>query len=183
MSCNFTGSGCFYIEGNAFLDMSVLINSTIGCTQIQNSTISSSSIDMLNSAGNYQNITNVADPIVCHDAATKCYVDNLGVFFNTITLNNTFGTLITASTGTLMSTGSMLSGCFTVNIKNLVLNGPSAIFLMSKNEPNNCGHVQRSVQSISTPQTTLDMEWPPYSDPILFKTNTPYNGSYNIKIT
>lgn len=182
MSCgNF--SGCFYLEASAFLDQSVLINSTIGCSQLQNSSINTTSIDMLNSSGNYQIITNHNYPINPHDVCIKQYVDNLGVQFNNISLSHTFGTLITSSTGTLMTTGTMLSGCFTVNVKNLVLNGPSAIFLMTKNEPNNCGHVQRSVQSISTPNTTLDMEWPPYSDPILFKTNLPYDGSYHIKIT
>ena len=131
---------------------------------------------------NFNEIINLNDPINNRDAVTKQYVDNLGVYFNTVTLLNTHGSLITNSSGTLMTTGSMLSGCFTVHVKNLVLNGPAATFQIVKNEATNCGHVARIAQSVTTSHTTLNINWPAHSDPILFKNNTPYDGSYFIKI-
>ena len=53
----------FFFEGNGYFSGSYLTNSTTTNNIITASAISTSSIDMLNTAGNYQNITNVAMPI------------------------------------------------------------------------------------------------------------------------
>jgi len=48
----------FFLEGNIYADQSFIINSSIGTSVFTGGVIRTSSIDMLNTAGNYQNITN-----------------------------------------------------------------------------------------------------------------------------
>ena len=163
----------FFFEGNGFFADSYLTNSTVTNTLIVNSGISTSSIDMLNSAGNYQNITNVAMPIDPHDVAIKQYVDDLNIRIINHTLNNTTGTVITTD----------LSGSFVVTVTNLIMNGPSATFHITKNTPSVCGHVIRHTLSPGiTSLTALNISWPAFSGPVLSKTDDSYDGSYKVKI-
>lgn len=163
----------FFFEGNGFFSDSYLINSTITNNIITSSKISTSSIDMLDTAGNYQNITNVATPINPHDVVIKQYVDDLDTRLQNYDLIGTVGTLLTND----------LSGSYIVTIKNLVMNGPSATFHITKNTPSICGHIIRHTlcPGLGT-LTTLDIKWPQFSGPVLAKSNDSYDGSYRVKI-
>jgi hypothetical protein len=162
----------FFFQGNGFFETSLLTTSSIGNSYITASAISSSSLDMLNTAGNLQNITSVKDPILQQDAATKNYVDSLGININSVTLTSTTGTVITNSVGS-----------FIITVNNLVLNGPCATFNVSKNSPSKYGHIVRTTISPGiNPLTLLDLNWPPNSGLLLFKTDISYDGSYQVKI-
>ena len=161
-----------FFEGNAFIDEGKVLNTTIG-----NSYITTSSIDM-----NLENITNVKDPILPQDAATKKYVDDIigrGVLFN-----------LTSTTGTLIS--SKTTGAFVVNItfSDTEVPGPSAIFQISKTNPNYHAHVVRTVSSAGlslfpgeAPSTTLLVSWPIGNGIYLYKSTGDYDGDYLVKIT
>ena len=112
-------------------------------------------------------------PINDHDVAIKLYVDNLGIRFNNITLTGTQGTAISSD----------YKGSFVITVTNLITNGPSATFHITKNEPSVCAHIIRHTLSpgLST-LTGLDIKWPVNSMPMLSKTDNNYNGSYRIKI-
>ena len=163
----------FFFEGNGYFSGSYLTNSTTTNNIITASAISTSSIDMLNTAGNYQNITNVAMPINPNDAAIKLYVDNLGIRLNNYTLTGTTGTTISSNT----------IGSFVITVTNLVLNGPSATFHITKNNPATCGHIIRHTISPGLGSlTTLDITWPQHSEPQLKKSDMFYDGTYRVKI-
>lgn len=163
----------FFLEGNIYADRSYIINSSISNTIVSTSAISTSSLDMLSLLGNFQRITNVASPINDNDAVIKSYVDNLASKINDFTLIGTVGTTISTSN----------SGSFVITVTNLVLNGPSATFHITKNNPSVCGHVARQVLSPGTStNTTLDIIWPINVGPLLFKSNNHYDGSYRLKI-
>jgi hypothetical protein len=166
-------SGSFFGEGNFYMDSSILTNSSVSNNIITTSQISACTIDMLSTSGNYQNITNVEHPVLNHDAATKFYVDSLGISIANYTLSNTFGTLISSN----------LSGSFVIIVKNLILNGPSAIFNITKNEQGICGQVARTAAAPGTGSyVTLDISWPSNSGIFLFKNGAQYDGSYKVKI-
>lgn len=163
----------FFMEGNIYADQSFVTNSSIGNSFIVKSAISTSSIDMLSTAGNFQNITNAAMPVNAHDVAIKQYVDNLGIVISSITLTSTQGTTITSSN----------TGSFVVTVTNQVLNGPSATFHITKNTPGACGHIVRHTLSPGvTTRTALDIIWPINTGPMLYKSNIDYDGSYQVKI-
>lgn len=163
----------FFFEGNGFFSDSYVTNSTTTNNIITRSTISTSSIDMLDTAGNYQNITNVAMPINPHDAVIKQYVDDLNIRLKNYDLSNTTGTLLSND----------LSGSFVVTVTNLVLDGPSATFHITKNSPSVCGHVIRHTLSPGLGSlTSLKITWPAFSGPLLAKSNGSYDGSYKVKI-
>lgn len=166
-------SGSFFGEGNFYMDSSILTNSSISNNIITTSQIRTCTIDMLSSSGNYQNITNAATPILPNDVVIKSYVDALGISIQNYTLTNTVGTLIS----------SQLSGSFVITVKNLVLNGPSAVFNVTKNEQGNCGQVVRTSAAPGTgTRTMLDIMWPINTGIVLFKTQSQYDGSYRVKI-
>lgn len=163
----------FFFEGNGFFSDSYLTNSSITNNIITTSAISKSSIDMLNITGDYQNITNVAMPVNPHDAVIKQYVDDLNIRLKNYDLSGTTGTLLTND----------LSGSYVVTITNLVMDGPSATFHITKNTPSICGHIVRHTLSPGINYlTTLKITWPAYSGPILIKSNDKYDGSYRVKI-
>lgn len=162
------------LEGNVFIDGGQGQNINIVTSTIGNCNISKSSIDMLNSAGSLQNITNVANPINPQDAATKQYVDNLVdiVIYNT-TLTNT--NTITIS--------SYLKGSYIITISNLVYNGPSGIFHVTKSESTQQAHIVRTVASPGLGTSVfLNITWPQNSGILLNKTGTSYNGAYSVKV-
>jgi hypothetical protein len=153
-------------EGNAFIDGGRIANVTLG-----NSVINTSSLDMLDSAGNYQRITNVATPIAPHDAVIKEYVD---------TFDNTQTITLTGTVATLIS--SQLYGSYIINIKNNVVAGPTAIYNLSKNDPSVLPHRIR-VNSCPSNLTALNVTWNFSSGILLSKTTGLFDGSYLVKIT
>lgn len=165
-------SGSTYFEGNAYFDASTLLNSTIGNTAIATSTIKQSSIDMLSSAGSLLPITNVRDPLNPQDAATKGYVDNLNIVYNTITLLGTAPTLFSNN----------LKGSYIVTVNNNVLDGPTGIFHVTKNNPVRQAHVVRTVAAPGyNSNVTLEMLWPSNDGIYIYKSGNQFDGSYTTK--
>lgn len=162
-----------FFEGNAYLDNSFIINSTVASSAVFCANITGSTLNMLSTSGNYQNITNVATPILANDAAIKSYVDALGITILDYNLSGTSATLIS----------SELRGSFVITVTNYVNDGPSAVFNITKNKPVNQGSVQRTVGAPGDDTVTmLDLFWDPNSGISLFKTSNNYNGTYRVKI-
>ena len=167
-------AGSFCYEGNGFFDQSYLLNSSIGTSVFTGGVIRTSSIDMLDTAGNFQFISNVRSPVLPNDAAIKQTVTDLGININAITLLGTQETIITNSIGS-----------FVITVSNQVLNGPCATFHVSKNASTVSGHIVRisSVPGLSFSKTCLlDMRWPANSPLVLFKKDIDFDGSYIVKL-
>ena len=161
------------LEGNVFIDGGQVQNIIITSSSVGNCNITTSTLDMLNTNGIQQNITNVADPINKQDAATKNYVDNLGIVISNFTLSGTNTTTVS----------TYVKGSYIITISNLVLNGPSGIFHVTKNESTNQGHIIRTVASPGyATNVFLNITWPINSGILLNKTGTNYDGSYRVKI-
>lgn len=156
------------LEGNVFIDGGQCQNIIITNSSIGNCNITTSTLDM-----NLKNITNVADPINQQDAATKKYVDDLGIVISTITLSGITNTNIS----------NYSKGSYIITITNLVLNGPSGIFHVTKNESSQNAHIVRTVASPGlNSNVLLNITWPINSGILLNKTGSNYDGSYKIKI-
>jgi len=162
-----------FLEGNAYIDGGQIQNVNIVSTSIGNSKITTSSLDMLSNTGDLQNITNVADPILLQDAATKKYVDDLGINVMNVTLIGTGGSLLK----------DFLTGSYIVIVNNVVLNGPSAIFHITKNDQNRHAHI---IRTVATPgyssRNFLKIEWPLNSGIVLSKTASTFDGAYRVKL-
>lgn len=157
-----------YFEANGFIDGGQVQNVNITSCSIGNCKITTSSLDM-----NMDNITNVKDPINNQDAATKKYVDNLEIVLKSVNLNQTSFTEISTS----------LKGSYIVTVTNEILNGPSAIFHITKNESTRNAHIVRTVAVPGNNTSTfLELSWPINSSILLRKTGSQYNGSYKVKI-
>ena len=161
-------SGSVYFEGNAFIDGGRSQNITITNSSVSNCAITTSSIDM-----NLANITSVRDPVNNQDAATKKYVDDLGIVLSTITLSGISTSQIS----------TQQKGSFVITVTNIVLNGPSATFHVTKNESSREAHVARITACPGTDTNTfLKISWPPTSGIYLNKTSSSFDGSYKIKV-
>lgn len=157
-----------FFEANAFIDTGQVSNVILTGSSISSCIITTSSLDM-----NMQNITSVKDPINLQDAATKKYVDDLGIVVKNVTLVNTTGTLLSDN----------LIGSFIVTVTNIILNGPSAIFHITKNDTSKTSHIVRTVASPGNNSNVfLEISWPIASGIYLKKTGILYDGSYKVKI-
>jgi hypothetical protein len=72
---------------------------------------------------NMQKITSVQNPINPQDAATKNYVDALGICILDINLTGTNFAVIANNVY-----GPFLKGSYTITITNIIFNGPAATF-------------------------------------------------------
>ena len=159
-------------DGNGYFYNSYVVNSTVSNTNIIQSAIRTSSLNMLDINGNFQNIINVKDPINLQDAATKKYVDTLGICFD-ISLTGTQTTVLSNN----------VKGSYIITVTNNVLNGPSAIFHVTKSESNLKAGIARTVAAPGVVgNTQLKISWSPNSGICLYKTTTSYDGSYSIKM-
>ena len=161
------------LEGNVFIDGGQVQNINIITSTIGNCNISQCTLDMANSAGSLQNITSVANPINQQDAATKQYVDNLGIVIANFSLIGTNNVIIS----------NFVKGSFIITITNLVLNGPSGIFHITKSESSREAHIVRTAAAPGyLTNVFLNISWPLNSGVLLQKTGSNYDGSYTVKI-
>ncbi|NBO98891.1 MAG: hypothetical protein EBU90_02015 [Proteobacteria bacterium] len=162
----------FFFEGNGFFDGSHVTRSTVSNSAINNGAITSCTIDMLSTSGNLTNITSVKDPVQPQDAATKKYVDTLGIV-TTVNLTNTNQTVISNS----------VKGAFMISVTNLVLNGPSGMFNVTKNESSQHPHIVRTSAAPGyNTNVFVRVSWPPNSSLVISKTGAEFDGSYLVKI-
>lgn len=161
-------SGISLMRGNFYLDCNAkIMNSTVN-----SSTITSSSIDM-----NGAIITNTGTPTQPTDSVNKAYVDNaLGVTSSAIqiTLTGTsYSTIITSTSGSVI-----------IVIKNIIANGPSATFNISKNSSSVAGNPLRLTSSAGlVTEEKLMVRWTSGGPLEVKKTGVNYNGVYNVVIT
>jgi len=161
-------SGSVFFEGNAYIDGGRIQNTALVSSSIGNCRITSSSLDM-----NLENITSVKDPILSQDAATKKYVDDLGIVITRATLNGMNPTTISDN----------LRGSFIITITNEVLNGPSGIFHVTKNANSNEAHIVRTVAAPGLNTFNfLNVTWPPNTGILLQKSASTFDGSYRVKV-
>lgn len=162
----------FFYQGNGYFEDTFLVNSTANNVNIGGSVIKTSSIDMLNSSGNYGNITNVAIPINNYDAVPKIYVDNLNVVLNSVSITGTSENTISNNT----------IGSFMVTIYSNIQGAPFGLWTISKNSNESHGHIVRNNLTPGvTTGTLLRLEWPPSSGVKLYKSDNNYNGFYIAK--
>ena len=142
-------------------------NATIKDGFISTSDINTSNVDM-----NNENITSVKDPVNSQDAATKNYVDNLGLIVS-VTLTGISPVQIT----------NKLKGSVYI-IAESDLEGPCATFLASKSKASKEAHIVRltSAPADLPNKEQLNIIWPVNSGISINKTNVNFDGTYQVKI-
>lgn len=148
--------------------------STVGFSKnnstIKNGVVYNSSINM-----NGGVIISHGTPTSPLEVANKAYVDSVsstGIPVINISLSGVVWTQILISQ----------SGDFTISVKNMITNGPSAKFSLSKNEPSRQAAIIRhtSCAGLIT-EERLEIRWLP-NDGIDLRKNKPgYDGTYQIK--
>lgn len=139
--------------------------------QVTNSSITDSSIDM-----NGGVITSHGAPINGTDVVNKDYADSIsgggGVPFSTITLTGTTAYIALAA----------FEGSVMLLVKNVIVDGPSATFILSKSEPGREASIARmtSCDGLTTAEK-LDVIWLPNEEIKIFKTGNGYDGDYRVK--
>lgn len=139
--------------------------------QVTNSSITDSSIDM-----NGGVITSHGAPVNGTDVVNKDYADSIsgggGVPFSTITLTGTTPYIALAA----------FKGSVMLLVKNVVTDGPSATFILSKSEQAREASIARmtSCDGLTTAEK-LDVIWLPNEEIKIFKTGNGYNGNYQVK--
>lgn len=139
--------------------------------QVNNSSITNSSIDM-----NGGVITSHGAPVNGTDVVNKDYADSIsgggGVPYSTITLTGT-----TPYIGLAAFKGSVM-----LLVKNVVADGPSATFILSKSEQSREASIARmtSCDGLNTAEK-LDVIWLPNEQIKIFKTGNGYDGNYQVK--
>lgn len=160
-----------FFEGNAFIDGGQLQNANVTLCTVSNCAITTSSLDMA-----LQNITSVKDPIQPQDAATKKFVDDLGIVIKKFRLEGIDFT----------DTGSSEFGTYIISVKPEDPNGPTAIFNVSKMSPSSPAHIVRTVATpgLAPPddRAMLLLKWDPNENIMIRKTHSTFNGIYIIKI-
>jgi hypothetical protein len=137
---------------------------------IQNGRILSSSIDMDGGV-----ISNHALPVAGTDVANKNYVDassGSGVPSINISLSGVAWTEILLDQ----------EGDISISVKNSITNGPSARFILSKNEPGREASISRLNSCAgTTSEERLEIRWSINDSIELRKNGTNYDGTYVIK--
>jgi hypothetical protein len=138
---------------------------------VTNSSITNSSIDM-----NGGVITNHGTPVNGTDVVNKDYVDSIAGTGNpvyTVTLTGTAYTLVV----------NLFKGVVRMQVKNIVTNGPSASFELSKSESSQDPSYVRTMSSagIGTNER-LHARWIPGSGIEIKKSGVNYDGQYKVKI-
>lgn len=156
----------FFYEGNGFFTDSYFSGS------IGSSSIITSKIDMLDTGGNYQIITNHEYPVNEHDVAIKGYVDSL------VTSSN----VLLSSTTPLLVNSSQI-GSFIITIVPIVSGGPSAVFNITKNNATKFAQINRICMTPASDLNGLQITWPISNGIFLNKTLITFDGNYTVKIT
>lgn len=139
--------------------------------QVTNSSITNSTINM-----NGGVITSHGTPVNGSDVGNKDYIDSrisgTGIPIVTVTLTNT----------NYMTAVAIQSGAILLLIKNVVTNGPSATFMLSKSEGTREASIFRFTSSdgLNTNEK-LNVKWEIGTGIELHKTGINYDGEYRIK--
>lgn len=161
-------SGISLMRGNFYLDC----NAKISNSNINTSRITSSSIDM-----NGAIISNTGTPTQPTDSVNKAYVDNaLGITSSAIQIvltGTSYSNIITSTSGSVI-----------IVIKNIIANGPSATFNISKNSSSISANPLRLTSSagIGTFEKLM-VRWNAGGPLQVKKTGVNYDGVYNVVIT
>ena len=142
-------------------------------SKIQNSSVINTSINMSGGV-----ITNHGTPVNPTDSVNKAYVDSISSGGQAV-IPTTVVTLISTNYAQAIT---VLSGSLLVLVKNIVTNGPSATFLLSKSEPGHEPSVTRLTSSSNNiTGEKLRIKWDPNTYIQLRKTGVSSDGDYLVK--
>ncbi|CAK0773759.1 hypothetical protein CCP3SC1AL1_690003 [Gammaproteobacteria bacterium] len=130
--------------------------------------IHNSSIDMDGGV-----ITNHGTPVDPLDVVNLAYLD---------TLEANLPSVIITLTGTAYTTIlNVLRGTYTISVTNIIVDGPCATFMISKNQSNRYPSFMRlNSHAGETTLERLELQWNPTSGIQLKKNGPAYDGTYKI---